>query len=97
MALVSLGCHASTGFGPASMQCEADGGSFVTGWSAAQRVSITVDAYYPEGAVECCTPSLLLSSGDAWQLERCDCEYSHDVNCGGSETHRLLEGFFTGR
>lgn len=69
----------------------------MTGWAAAVRVSSAIDAYYPEGAVECCTPSLLLSSGDAWQLERCDCQFSGDINCGQMETHRLLEGFFTGR
>lgn len=97
LAIVSIGCHAATGFGPASMQCEADAGSFVTGWSAAVRVSAGIDAYYPEGPVDCCTPSLLLSSGDAWQLERCDCQYAHDINCGAMSTNRLLAGFFTGR
>ena len=30
---------------------------------------------------------------DAWELERCDCQDSADVNCGGTSTHRLLSGF----
>ena len=79
------------------MSCEAIGGSFVTGWSEAERVRLSLDAYYPEGAVDCCTPSLLLSSGDAWQLERCDCEYMPHVNCGQMDTNRLLAGFVTAR
>ena len=45
------------------------------------------------GAVECCTPALLLQSGDAWELERCDCVASDDVGCGGQGTGRLLQGF----
>ena len=61
------------------------------------RVSFSLDAYYPLGPVDCCTPAVLLSSGDAWELERCDCVLSQDVSCGGMEQHYLLEGFAEGR
>ena len=40
---------------------------------------------------------MLLSSGDAWELERCDCVLSSDVSCGGQDHHRLLQGFASGR
>jgi syndecan 1 len=45
------------------------------------------------GAAECCTPALLLESGDAWELERCNCVASEDVDCGGANSGRLLQGF----
>ena len=45
------------------------------------------------GAAECCTPALLLESGDAWELERCNCVASQDVDCGGEDSGRLLQGF----
>ena len=56
-------------------------------------MSSSIEAYYPLGAAACCTPSVLLASGDAWELERCDCVASADVNCGGTASHRLLSGF----
>ncbi len=40
------------------------------GWQQAVRVSAAVDAYYPIGAAECCTPALLLETGDAWCVAR---------------------------
>ena len=44
-------------------------------------MSPAVDAYYPIGAAACCTPALLLDTGDAWcaasaclrGLARCAC------------------------
>ena len=56
-------------------------------------MSSSIDAYYPLGSAACCTPSLLLESGSAWELERCDCVQSSDINCGGITTHRFLTGF----
>ena len=79
--------------GGLAMQCEGNGGSYVTGWSKAVQVYASFDAFYPVGPVDCCTPAVLLSSGDAWELERCDCQTSTDVHCGGSDTHRLLQGY----
>ena len=76
-----------------AMQCENSGGSYVTGWSKAVQVYASFDAFYPVGPVDCCTPAVLLASGDAWELERCDCEISSDVHCGGSDTDRLLRGY----
>lgn len=56
-----------------------------------------VDTFYPVNTAHCATPSLLLPSGDAWELERCDCADSADpnypVNCGGMATHRLSYGY----
>lgn len=65
----------------------------VPGWEQAVLVSSSIDAYYPLGGAACCTPSLLLETGDAWEFERCDCVASSDINCGGLSTHRLLFGF----
>ena len=64
-----------------------------TGWAEAVLVSSSIDAYYPLGSAACCTPTLLLESGSAWELERCDCVQSGDTNCGGMSTHRFLTGF----
>ena len=139
LAIVSLGCHASTD--PLSSRCEAQAGSFVAGFSEAVKVfatpgqqqpgrcgwvggvgflshalqaaSVTVslllktrlllgpcllaDTFYPVNMVQCCTPALLLDSGDAWELERCGCADSADadapVSCGGTATDQLLLGY----
>ena len=64
-----------------------------TGWAEAVLVSSSIDAYYPLGSAACCTPSLLLESGAVWELERCDCVQSGDIDCGGMSTHRFLVGF----
>ena len=56
-------------------------------------MSPSVNAWYPLGAAACCTPALLLASGDAWELERCGCAESTDVNCGGTASSRLLSGY----
>ena len=93
VAIVSIGCHRSTGQGSEALKCEPQGSSFVTGFTEAIRVSNAANYYYPVGAVECCTPSVLLSTGDAWELERCDCSFSTDINCGEQDTNRLLQGF----
>lgn len=93
VAIVSIGCHQSTGQGSEALKCEPQGSSFVTGFTEAIRVSNAANFYYPVGTVECCTPSVLLSTGDAWELERCDCSFSTDINCGEQDTNRLLQGF----
>ena len=36
----------------------------MTGFSQAVRVASTLNAFYPIGNVDCCTPSVLLSSGE---------------------------------
>ena len=95
LAIVSLGCHASTD--PLSSRCEAQAGSFVAGYSEAVKVFASPDAFYPVNTVQCCTPALLLGNGDAWELERCGCSDSADadapVNCGGTATDQLLLGY----
>nr|QOL01263.1 putative extracellular protein TR9_068 [Trebouxia lynnae] len=93
VAIVSIGCHKSTGSGSGALKCEPQGSSFVTGFTEAIRVSNAANYFYPVGAVECCTPSVLLSTGEAWELERCDCSFSTDINCGEMDSHRLLQGF----
>ncbi|EFN57686.1 expressed protein [Chlorella variabilis] len=96
LAVISLGCHASTDRS-LSTRCEAGAGSFVTGYSEAVKVFTTPDTFYPINTVQCCTPALLLDSGDAWELERCGCHDSRDpdfpVNCGGTTTDELLLGY----
>ncbi|PNW87122.1 hypothetical protein CHLRE_02g110000v5 [Chlamydomonas reinhardtii] len=94
VAVVSIGCHPSSGRQYRALSCEQSGGSFVTGFSQAERVnSAAYDEYYPVGQVECCTPAVLLSSGEVWQLKRCDCTISQTKDCGGLTTSRLLWGF----
>lgn len=36
-------------------------------------MSAAIDAYYPIGSAACCTPALLLASGDAWCAQRQRC------------------------
>lgn len=64
---------------------------------AAIGVRVRADTFYPINTVQCCTPALLLDSGDAWELERCGCHDSRDpdfpVNCGGTTTDELLLGY----
>lgn len=44
------------------------------GFAHAEQVSsFYADAFYPEGAVQCCTPAALMESGDIWELQRCNC------------------------
>ena len=56
--------NCTAGPGSQSLQCEPQGSSFVTGFSQAVRVASTLNAFYPIGNVDCCTPSVLLSSGE---------------------------------
>ncbi|KAG2499753.1 hypothetical protein HYH03_002685 [Edaphochlamys debaryana] len=94
VAVVSIGCHPSSGRQYRALSCEPSGSSFMTGFSAAERVnSAAYDEYYPVGQVECCTPAVLLSSGEVWQLKRCDCTTSPTKDCGGLNSNRLLWGF----
>jgi len=86
LALVSMGCHTSTD--PLGVRCEADNtdaNSFVSGFTSSVHVFSSVDTQYPVDTAQCCTPALLMESGDAWELERCDCGVStdpdHSVSC----------------
>lgn len=96
VAVISLGCHPSTDR-DLSTRCELSGSSLVSGYSEAVKVFTMADTAYPINAVQCCTPALLLDSGDAWELERCGCHDSSDpefpINCGGTVTDDLLLGF----
>lgn len=48
VAVISYGCHPSSGMGALSLQCESEGVSFVTGFAGASRVSFIMDdEYYP--------------------------------------------------
>lgn len=92
VAVVSIGCHTATE--ASNLKCEVSGGSFVFGFTEAVRVLSAQDAFYPVNGAQCCTPALLLDSGDVWELERCECHTSSDpdnpVSCGEGE---LLSGF----
>ncbi|KAL6770310.1 hypothetical protein ACKKBG_A34460 [Auxenochlorella protothecoides x Auxenochlorella symbiontica] len=96
VAVVSLACHVSTDETPG--HCEVAGSSLVAGFSESVQVFSAADTNYPVNAARCCTPSLLLSNGDAWELERCACSPGDpgadpSVSCGGTNTHRLLAGY----
>jgi syndecan 1 len=45
------------------------------------------------GPVDCCTPAVLLGTGEARELERCGCADVDDINCGGQDGGRLLQGY----
>lgn len=96
VAVISLACHTSTN--DPSDHCERDGESFVAGFSESVQVFAAIDTHYPVNAARCCTPSLLLPNGDAWELERCDCVDAEVMgepspSCGGVASGRLLAGF----
>ena len=98
VALVSLGCHPSTD--PLGIRCEATApSSLIAGFTDSVRVFSAVDTQYPVDTAQCCTPAVLMASGDAWELERCGCGPTSDtarpVGCGdGNVTdHALLSGF----
>ena len=111
LALVSMGCHASTD--PLGVRCEADNtgaNSFISGFTSSVHVFSSVDTQYPVNTAQCCTPALLMESGDAWELERCECGVSadpdHSVSCndagggnGEEEKNKLFNsnGFSTDR
>ena len=74
VAVVSIGCHPSSGRDSNQLSCEAKGSSFVSGFTESQRVaSYYYDVYYPSGKVECCTPVVLLTTGEMWEVTRCGC------------------------
>lgn len=74
VAIVSIACHPSSGRGPSQLSCEGKGSSFISGFTQSQRVaSYYYDVYYPSGAVECCTPVVLLTTGELWEVTRCNC------------------------
>jgi syndecan 1 len=55
LAIVSVGCHPSSGVAAAALRCEASGASFATGFADADRVGyLYQDAYYPLDQVRCC-------------------------------------------
>lgn len=56
-------------------------------------VSLADPAYYPINSIGCCSPGLLLSNGDALELERCSCRAVPGVNCGAQADDTLLMGF----
>lgn len=96
VAVVSLGCHASTD--PLGVRCEAEpANSFVSGFTDSVHVFSAVDTQYPVNSAQCCTPALLTAGGAAWELERCGCDATGDadrpVGCGGNATHALLSGY----
>ena len=41
----------------------------------------------------CSTPSVLMSNGDAWELQHCDCQVSDSISCGSEKTDRMLAGY----
>eukprot|EP00884_Botryococcus_braunii_P000947 jgi/Botrbrau1/10853/Bobra.0025s0031.1 len=95
-ALLNIACHEASGNGGPEM-CDSGWGSLVTGWfdSADVVTSSGKLVYYPQGSPQCCTPALLLASGDVLELEKCSCQpMDNGTSCGHPMTsHRLLQGF----
>jgi len=95
-AIISVGCHKSSTTGGRSMQCESTtsgSNSFVAGFLDSRITPNPPQYFYPVDGPVCCTPVLKLSSGDAWELKRCDCVTSDNIQCGRRATDRLLWGF----
>lgn len=97
--VVSLGCHASSdpisSFRCEQSEADEEAASFAVGFTSASRVFAPgKPAYYPSDAIECCSPSLVRSSGELTGLEPCDCiQSSSEVSCGGEDDGRALVGF----
>lgn len=54
LAIVSVGCHPSSGIAAGALRCESSGASFATGFADADRVGyLYQDAYYPLDQVRC--------------------------------------------
>eukprot|EP00239_Pterosperma_sp_CCMP1384_P001257 CAMPEP_0197847322 /NCGR_PEP_ID=MMETSP1438-20131217/5710_1 /TAXON_ID=1461541 /ORGANISM="Pterosperma sp., Strain CCMP1384" /LENGTH=503 /DNA_ID=CAMNT_0043459205 /DNA_START=436 /DNA_END=1948 /DNA_ORIENTATION=+ len=73
--VMNMNCAEATGNSGSS--CAADDKSFLTGFNNAAVVyenKHTAEAYYPYGKAQCCTPTLLLESGDIRELQRCNCK-----------------------
>lgn len=102
VAVISVGCHPSSD-SRSPFRCERDTvsdqpTSFVVGFTSSARVfSPGQPAYYPTDAAECCTPSILMESGEVIEIEPCDCVTPEKgearVSCGLDKTQRLLTGF----
>ncbi|CAD7697984.1 unnamed protein product [Ostreobium quekettii] len=91
-AIISVGCHRSR-----SMECE-EGSvgdrSLVAAFVDADHPEYKPNKYYPVNPPVCCTPVLLMSNGQAWELFRCDCISSmEDIQCGEKTTDRFLLGY----
>eukprot|EP00892_Ulva_mutabilis_P000991 jgi/Ulvmu1/10893/UM007_0070.1 len=91
--VISVGCHASTS--KSKVACEdAPTTTFATGFQRDVLVpSLAAATYYPEGPMTCCSPALMLSNGDAWEIERCACEWSSTTGCTSMGDDYLLWGF----
>jgi len=92
-AVLSVGCHVAVNEAQSNMACEESGNSFVTGFVETFRPSDTDASFVaPTRGVICCTPVLLMSSGDVWELKRCNCgkTQSSENEC---DDGKLLKGF----
>ena len=71
--------------------CPAD--AFLQGFEAGARANPTAPVedryFYPTGPAQCCSPRLLLRSGEALRVERCECGVAEEpfgVSCGSANT-----------
>eukprot|EP00210_Caulerpa_lentillifera_P005202 g4970.t1 len=94
VSIMSIGCHISNNEDAFNMGCEQDRLNLVTGFvESFLYPDGTNEMLIPATGVACCIPVLLLSTGDAWELEFCNWETSIDttqIQCG---TDQLLWGF----
>lgn len=97
--IISVGCHTSSNEGNRLMQCEATSSSFVAGFLDSLSLSKSPDTHYPIDGIECCTPVILMSNGDAWSIERCGCTLeTNQISCQPPTSGSLLWGFeYTGQ
>jgi len=91
-AIISVGCHRSP-----DMKCE-EGNvgdrSLVAAFVDADHPENNPNNYYPVNPPVCCTPVLLMSNGQAWELFRCNCVSNlEDIQCGAKSTDRFLLGY----
>ena len=69
------------------------GDAFLQGFEADARANPTAPAedgyFYPTGPAQCCSPRLLLRSGEALRVERCECAVAEEpfgVSCGSANS-----------
>lgn len=62
----------------------------MTGWELGNGVQGIPNTFYPLGPVLCCSPAVLLTTGDLIPLEQCACRAEADVSCS---VNNVLAGY----
>ncbi|CAD7702750.1 unnamed protein product [Ostreobium quekettii] len=92
VAVISVGCHQAQ-----NMKCESGTSGdrrYVSAFTDVRHPRYRPNTIYPIDPPVCCTPVLLMSNGDTWELKHCDCTSKVDsIQCGTKLTNRFLWGY----